>query len=228
MPVAIVVTVAAVVSLVVGVAATAVNRGVVVTLIVVVVRWSSWILLHHLGHHPHHHDLLQHSSIWRWEILPWHKNLFLILTHGCKRIGMVWRCTITEKKRWDVITFTRHLLYLNSKVILSPLLQQLLQQVVESLCIVKARVLWEHLTLGVRHLDKRQITRQHRDQLSRVTSYHQHLASFPHVLSVAGQRHAWSVLYTLARWKSHLKWNRSRKMDSWIRILSMCLFTLAS
>ena len=71
---------------------------------------------------------------------------------------MVWRSTITGKNDAMTKKFTRYLLYLDREVILSPLLQQLLQQVVESLCVVETRVLWEHLTLGIRHLDKSRIT----------------------------------------------------------------------
>ena len=98
------------------------------------------------------------------------------------------------------LDLTLRLLDLDCEVVLPPLLQQFLQQIVESLGIVQTRVLGENLALRIRDLTREidgmdDVT----TQCPCLTSYHQHLAFWPQVASVAGHRQAWSVLNTLAR-----------------------------
>ena len=131
------------------------------------------------------------------------------LTHVQKRIQWCSLSTVTENRcsQEKVIIESLHSLNLNGEVVLSPLLQQFLQQVVEPLRVVKTRVLGEQLNVLIWHLGRNLIILKTRHFLPGLncTSYHQHFSWVPHDLSVAGQRQAWLVLSTLARWKSHLQ-----------------------
>ena len=63
-------------------------------------------------------------------------------------------CDVKKRKR---LTKSLHSLEVNGEVVLSPLLQQFLQQVVEPFRVVKAGVLGELLTVFIWHLEKKRI-----------------------------------------------------------------------